>query len=180
RPAEEPRLFGAVHHPRLAFDGAALPPHRHHAEGGAGRGRRRSPGVDRAETRVHAQAMVGDPDAAGQARGGCGVNAVAPLTIVETGAEPVIRLDAIRRDFGPVQALRGVSLGLRPGKALALVGESGCGKTTCARIIARMDWPTAGEMFFRDGRVTEAGSPQEERAFRRAVDRKSTRLNSSH
>jgi ABC-type glutathione transport system ATPase component len=97
------------------------------------------------------------------------MNAVAPLALVETAAEPVIRLDAIRRDFGLVQALRGVSLSLRPGKALALVGESGCGKTTCARIIARMDWPTAGEMFFRGKSVTTAGTAEDERAYRRAV-----------
>ena len=97
------------------------------------------------------------------------MNAVAPLSVVEATAAPVIRLDDIRRDFGSVQALRGVTLALTPSKALALVGESGCGKTTCARIIARMDWPTAGEMYFRGKPVTEAGNAVEERAYRRAV-----------
>jgi ABC-type glutathione transport system ATPase component len=84
-------------------------------------------------------------------------------------AEPVIRLEAITRKFGTLEALRGVSLKLMPGRALALVGESGCGKTTCARIIARMDWPTSGELFFRDRRVTKIGSAAEERAYRRSV-----------
>ena len=64
-------------------------------------------------------------------------------------AEAVIRLEDIKRDFGPVRALKGVSFSLFPGRALALVGESGCGKTTCARIIARLDKPTGGRLFFR-------------------------------
>ena len=68
-----------------------------------------------------------------------------------------------------MQALRGVSLSLRAGRALALVGESGCGKTTCARIIARMDTPTSGEMYFRGAEVTKPGFAAEERAYRRAV-----------
>ena len=54
-------------------------------------------------------------------------------------AEPVIQLENIQRDFGPVQALKSVSFSLFAGRALALVGESGCGKTTCARIIARLE-----------------------------------------
>jgi ABC-type glutathione transport system ATPase component len=83
--------------------------------------------------------------------------------------EPVIRLTAIQRSFGSLEALRGVTLDLTPGRALAVVGESGCGKTTCARIIARMDWPSAGEMFFRGKPVTQAGTSEEERAYRRAV-----------
>ncbi|MDH6233527.1 ABC-type glutathione transport system ATPase component [Mesorhizobium soli] len=84
-------------------------------------------------------------------------------------AEPVVRLDGIERSFGAVHALRGISLALRPGRALALVGESGCGKTTCARIIARMDQPTAGSMHFRGRDITHPGEKAAEAAYRRAV-----------
>jgi ABC-type glutathione transport system ATPase component len=84
-------------------------------------------------------------------------------------AEPVVRLDGIERCFGAVHALRGISLELRPGRALALVGESGCGKTTCARIIARMDQPTAGTMHFRGRDITHPGEKAAEAAYRRAV-----------
>jgi len=97
------------------------------------------------------------------------MNVSSALKIAEATAEPIIRIDAIERDFLMIQALRGISLSLRPGKALALVGESGSGKTTCARIIARMDKPTAGEVYFRGRRVTETGTAAEESAYRRAV-----------
>lgn len=97
------------------------------------------------------------------------MNALPSIPLAEARTGPVIRLTGIEREFGLVKALRGVTLALKPGKALALVGESGCGKTTCARIIARMDAPTAGEMYFRDRRVTETGTAKQERAYRRAV-----------
>lgn len=92
-----------------------------------------------------------------------------PVDGAEAVTEPVVRLDRIERSFGVVRALRGVSLALKPGRALALVGESGCGKTTCARIIARMDEPTAGRMYFRGRDVTHIGEKAGEAAYRRAV-----------
>lgn len=88
---------------------------------------------------------------------------------VPTPTDAIVQLDAIARSFGHVQALRGISLALRPGRALALVGESGCGKTTCARIIARMDAPTAGSMQFRGRDITTVGTAADEKAYRRAV-----------
>ncbi len=84
-------------------------------------------------------------------------------------APALIELKNVERHFGAVEALRGINISLTPGRALALVGESGCGKTTCARIIARMDHPTSGRLLYRNADRTAKGSAAEERAYRRDV-----------
>lgn len=84
-------------------------------------------------------------------------------------APALIELVNVERRFGAVEALRGISIALHSGRALALVGESGCGKTTCARIIARMDHPSGGALLYRGTDRTQKGSKEEEKAYRRAV-----------
>ena len=52
------------------------------------------------------------------------------------------------KKFGAFAALDGVDLRVADGELLALLGPSGSGKTTLLRIIAGLDWPDAGEVFF--------------------------------
>src|SRR5215468_2139972 len=56
-----------------------------------------------------------------------------------------------QRKVGAVQAVDGVSFGVKRGETLGLVGESGCGKSTTGRAILQLYKPTAGEVVF-DGR----------------------------
>jgi len=60
-----------------------------------------------------------------------------------------IRQGLLRRVVGHVRAVDGVDLDIHPGRTLALVGESGCGKTTVGRSILRLTPPTAGQVLYR-------------------------------
>ena len=55
----------------------------------------------------------------------------------------------LRRAAGTVKAVDGVDFVLRRGETLGLVGESGCGKTTTARLVLCLERPTGGGIFFR-------------------------------
>jgi ABC-type lipoprotein export system ATPase subunit len=59
---------------------------------------------------------------------------------------PVSIRDATKTYPGGVDALRGVSLDCAAGKVTALLGRSGCGKTTLLNLCGAMDFPTAGEV----------------------------------
>ena len=60
-----------------------------------------------------------------------------------------IRRGVLGRVQGHVRAVNDVSLAVKPGETLGLVGESGCGKTTLGRSIVRAYAPTEGEVLYR-------------------------------
>ncbi|WP_290061534.1 ABC transporter ATP-binding protein [Amycolatopsis solani] len=57
-----------------------------------------------------------------------------------------VRGRARTKSFGPRTVLDGLDLDIAPGEFVALIGESGCGKTTLLRLLAGLDQPEAGEL----------------------------------
>ncbi len=94
--------------------------------------------------------------------------------------EPLLRVEHLVKHFpltvgivfkkqvGAVRAVDGVSFELRHGETLGLVGESGCGKSTVAKLVMALERPTAGHVYYK-GRDVFTMNPRELRALRRQV-----------
>ena len=79
-----------------------------------------------------------------------------------------IRSGILGRTFGWIKAVDGVSLGIRRGETIGLVGESGCGKTTLARTMTRLTNITKGNIYF-DGTDISKVKGKGLRPFRRRM-----------
>jgi oligopeptide/dipeptide ABC transporter ATP-binding protein len=91
-------------------------------------------------------------------------------------SEPLLSVRDLKKHFvghrsllgtarGHVRAVDGISFDVRRGETVALVGESGCGKSTAGRLVLRLIEPTSGSVRF-DGDNLETLSPSALRAFR--------------
>ncbi|WP_327676516.1 ABC transporter ATP-binding protein [Kitasatospora sp. NBC_00458] len=102
--------------------------------------------------------------------------AAAPAARSSAGAPPLLEVAGLVKDFdlprgaGPVRTLRavdGVEFTLDRGEALALVGESGSGKSTTARLVLRLEKPTAGRVRFDGADLAELPGAELRRLRRR-------------
>jgi peptide/nickel transport system ATP-binding protein/oligopeptide transport system ATP-binding protein len=97
-----------------------------------------------------------------------------------TTATPVLEVRNLKKHFpvtsgliwqkvvGWVQAVDGVDFSVLPGQTMALVGESGCGKTTTAKLVLRLEEPSSGEVL-ADGRNVHEIEGEELKEFRTTV-----------
>ncbi len=68
---------------------------------------------------------------------------------------PVTRGIVVKKQIGAVKAVDGVSFDLYQGETLGIVGESGCGKSTVAKLLMNLERVTAGEIFYKGQDITK-------------------------
>ena len=78
-------------------------------------------------------------------------------------AEPLLELKGIIKNFGAIEALRGIDMTIGRGEVVALLGDNGAGKSTLVKIISGGLRPTSGQIFF-EGSQRDFGSPSEAKA----------------
>ena len=84
---------------------------------------------------------------------------------------PVTKGIVLRRLVGQVKAVDGISFKIRQGETYSLVGESGCGKTTTAKLVLQVEQPTGGQINFNGKNMADFTSAdrREDRASVQAV-----------
>src|ERR1700683_5035064 len=133
--------------PSLSVCGRSLPEHR-----------RYSRGADlRAQHCLFARAPRRGYRSAIKGCFGCGMMAFLDLRDLKTHF-PIYRGLIARRRIGSVKAVDGVTVTLRKGEILGLVGESGCGKSTLARTIMQLVRCTEGEVFLEGQSLSQLSS----------------------
>lgn len=65
-----------------------------------------------------------------------------------TTPEPILALNDVSVQFGSQRVLESIRFSVRPGETLAIIGESGCGKTCLLKLIVGLLEPTRGEVYF--------------------------------
>ena len=98
----------------------------------------------------------------------------APGAATSEAAAPLLEVRDIRKHFpgrssglfgrrgNPVKAVDGVSFALHQGETLGLVGESGCGKSTTGRVIAKLIEPTSGSIRFQGKEIADLSAQIDE------------------
>ena len=64
-----------------------------------------------------------------------------------------LRLENLKKNYGEVQAVRGVSLAVKTGQVMAIIGPSGCGKSTLLRCVNLLEEPTSGTLEIGRSRI---------------------------
>ncbi len=74
--------------------------------------------------------------------------------------EPIVRMVDIKKHFGPVIALNGVSFDVKPGECHCLLGDNGAGKSTFIKTMSGVHKPTSGQIMF-EGTEMNFSSPRD-------------------
>ena len=78
----------------------------------------------------------------------------ATITAANAADQPLLRLQNVESAYGPIKAIRGVSLQVRRGEIAAVLGSNGAGKTTILKTISGIIDPRKGSIEFQGADIT--------------------------
>lgn len=81
---------------------------------------------------------------------------------------PLLEIDELHKNFGPLEVLRGISLGVEPGEVITIIGRSGSGKSTLLRCVNFLEQPTHGRITV-DGLTVEVQQHRLSREQKQAI-----------
>ena len=61
----------------------------------------------------------------------------------------IIKVVDLKKSFGPVEVLRGINFCIEEGERIAIMGNSGCGKTTLLKMLGLIEDPTLGDVYYK-------------------------------
>ena len=68
--------------------------------------------------------------------------------------QPLLRIDNLRKSFGDVEVIKGVSFEVMPSEVIVVIGSSGTGKSTMLQCLNLLHRPTSGQIFLEDMEIT--------------------------
>jgi len=72
--------------------------------------------------------------------------------------QTILKIEALRKSFGAVEVIKGVSLSVKPREVVVIVGPSGTGKSTLLQCINLLTRPTDGRIWLEDQEITSRGA----------------------
>lgn len=67
----------------------------------------------------------------------------------------MLKIKNLQKDFGSLNVLKGITTEIKQGEVVSIIGPSGSGKSTLLRCMNLMEWPTAGEIYFKDQLIND-------------------------
>ena len=67
----------------------------------------------------------------------------------------ILRTEYLRKNFGKLEVLKGITTEIRRGEVVSIIGPSGGGKSTFLRCLNRLEMPDGGKVFFKDQDITD-------------------------